>query len=155
MDVWEIWQSWFKMWNFLFEFHVSGKKTWVDKYLIICEDKRTSECELFNCSELFYFMLLQSNSRLIVKPADPICKKGQMNKFTKKLNTLLPQQWSRTVFSVVLPICTAHCLLNSVTVKLGCDQIPRYASQTVHFPTWYSKSDHFPIEIPIKNKKCW
>ena len=74
--------------NFMF----LGKKTWVDKYLIIYEDKRTSECELFNCSELFYFMLLQSNSRLIKKPADPICKKGQMNKFTKKLNTLLPQQ---------------------------------------------------------------
>ena len=106
--------------NFMF----LGKKTWVDKYLIIYEDKRTSECELFNCSELFYFMLLQSNSRLIKKPADPICKKGQMNKFTKKLNTLLPQQWSRTLFSVVLPICTAHCLLNSVWVKRGCDQIP-------------------------------
>ena len=22
-----------------------------------------------------------------------------------------------------------------------------------YFPTWYSKSGHFPIEIPIKNKK--
>ena len=23
-----------------------------------------------------------------------------------------------------------------------------------YFPPWYSKSGHFPIEIPIKNKKC-
>ena len=35
----------------------------------------------------------------------------------------------------------------------GWDELEPNRSYLSHFPTWYSKSGHFPIEIPIKNKK--
>ena len=34
----------------------------------------------------------------------------------------------------------------------GWDELEPNRSYLSHFPTWYSKSGHFPIEIPIKNK---
>ena len=33
------------------------------------------------------------------------------------------------------------------------DELRPDRSYLSHFPPWYSKSGHFPIEIPIKNKK--
>ena len=34
----------------------------------------------------------------------------------------------------------------------GWDELEPDRSYLSHFPTWYSKSGHFPIEIPIKNE---
>ena len=36
----------------------------------------------------------------------------------------------------------------------GWDELKPDWSYLSHFPPWYSKLGHFPIEIPIKNKKC-
>ena len=36
----------------------------------------------------------------------------------------------------------------------GWDELKPDWSYLSHFPPWYSKSGHFSIEIPIKNKKC-
>ena len=36
----------------------------------------------------------------------------------------------------------------------GWDELKPDPSYLSHFPPWYSKSGHFPIELPIKNKKC-
>ena len=36
----------------------------------------------------------------------------------------------------------------------GCDELKPKWSYLSHFPPWYLKSGHFPIEIPIKNKQC-
>ena len=36
---------------------------------------------------------------------------------------------------------------------VGWDELEPNRSYLSHFPTWYSKSGHFPIEIPIKNEK--
>ena len=36
---------------------------------------------------------------------------------------------------------------------LGLTPLEQNRSYLSHFPTWYSKSGHFPIEIPIKNEK--
>ena len=35
----------------------------------------------------------------------------------------------------------------------GWDELKPDRSYLSHFPPWYSKSGHFPIEIPIKNEK--
>ena len=37
--------------------------------------------------------------------------------------------------------------------RVGWDELEPNRSYLSHFPTWYSKSGHFPIEIPIKNEK--
>ena len=37
--------------------------------------------------------------------------------------------------------------------RVGWDELEPYRSYLSHFPTWYSKSGLFPIEIPIKNEK--
>ena len=34
----------------------------------------------------------------------------------------------------------------------GWDELEPNRSYLSHFPTWYSKSGHFPIEIPIINE---
>ena len=37
--------------------------------------------------------------------------------------------------------------------RVGWDELEPNRSYLSHFPTWYSKLGHFPIEIPIKNEK--
>ena len=36
----------------------------------------------------------------------------------------------------------------------GWDELEPNRSYLSHFPTWYSKSGHFPIEIPLKTKSA-
>ena len=39
--------------------------------------------------------------------------------------------------------------------RVGWDELEPNRSYLSHFPTWYSKLGHFPIEIPIKNENGW
>ena len=36
--------------------------------------------------------------------------------------------------------------------RVGWDELEPNRSYLSHFPTWYSRSDHFPIEIPIRGR---
>ena len=49
----------------------------------------------------------------------------------------------------------ATCLkMAKMTIfRVGWDELEPNRSYLSHFPTWYSKSGHFPIESPIKNEK--
>ena len=40
-------------------------------------------------------------------------------------------------------------------LRVGWDELEPNRSYLNHFPTWYSKLGHFPIEIPIKNENGW
>ena len=37
--------------------------------------------------------------------------------------------------------------------RVALEELKLDRSYLIHFPPWYSKSGHFPIEVPIKNEK--